>query len=92
MEIQVNGGNSIHEKVEWAYDLLEKPYPISQVFAQDEVIDVIGVTKGKGFKGMYFHNSSCYASNPIFWHCGKISIFLFFPSMMILVDYVYGSC
>lgn len=52
MEIQVNGGNSIHEKVEWAYDLLEKPYPVSQVFAQDEVIDVIGVTKGKGFKGV----------------------------------------
>lgn len=51
MEIQVNGGNSIHEKVEWAYDLLEKPYPVAQVFGQDEVIDVIGVTKGKGFKG-----------------------------------------
>merc|ERR1712136_28413 len=51
MEIQVNGG-TIAQKVDWARQHLEKPVPITSVFAQDEMIDVIGVTKGKGFKGV----------------------------------------
>ncbi|XP_015924111.1 large ribosomal subunit protein uL3 [Parasteatoda tepidariorum] len=51
MEIQLNGG-SIYQKIKWAREHLEKPVPLSQVFAQDEMIDVIGVTKGKGFKGV----------------------------------------
>ena len=55
MEIQLNGG-TIAQKVDWARQHLEKPVPISSVFAQDEMIDVIGVTKGKGFKGMSFFN------------------------------------
>lgn len=50
MEIQVNGG-TIADKVAWVREHLEKPVPVSGVFAQDEMIDVIGVTKGKGFKG-----------------------------------------
>ena len=52
MEIQVNGG-TIAQKVKWARELLEKPVPISQVFGQNEMIDVIGVTKGKGYKGKW---------------------------------------
>jgi large subunit ribosomal protein L3e len=52
MEIQLNGG-TIEQKVQWARDHLEKPVPVSQVFGPDEMIDVIGVTKGKGYKGMY---------------------------------------
>jgi len=51
MEIQLNGG-TITEKVEWAREHFEKQIPIEQVFNQDEMIDVIGVTKGKGFKGV----------------------------------------
>merc|ERR1712071_460698 len=51
MEIQVNGG-TIAQKVDWARQHLEKPVPITSVFAQDEMIDVIGVTKGKRFKGV----------------------------------------
>jgi large subunit ribosomal protein L3e len=51
MEIQLNGG-SIEEKVNWAREHLEKQCPINNVFSQDEMIDVIGVTKGKGFKGV----------------------------------------
>ncbi|GBN62969.1 60S ribosomal protein L3 [Araneus ventricosus] len=51
MEIQLNGGN-ISQKIKWARDHLEKPVPLSSIFAQDEMIDVIGVTKGKGFKGV----------------------------------------
>jgi len=51
MEIQINGG-TVPQKVEWARQHLEKPVPVSQVFAQDEMIDIIGVTKGKGYKGV----------------------------------------
>jgi len=51
MEIQLNGG-TIGAKVDFARRHLEKPVPVGQVFAQDEMIDVIGVTKGKGYKGV----------------------------------------
>ncbi|XP_071963307.1 large ribosomal subunit protein uL3-like [Antedon mediterranea] len=51
MEIQVNGGD-IASKVDWARDKLEKSVPVSEVFGMDEMIDIIGVTKGKGFKGV----------------------------------------
>uniref|UniRef100_A0A915CFK6 60S ribosomal protein L3 n=1 Tax=Parascaris univalens TaxID=6257 RepID=A0A915CFK6_PARUN len=51
MEIQVNGG-TVPEKVDWAKEHLEKQVAIDSVFAQDEMIDCIGVTKGKGFKGV----------------------------------------
>jgi len=51
MEIQLNGG-TVAQKVDWARQHLEKPVSITQVFAQDEMIDCIGVTKGKGFKGV----------------------------------------
>ena len=50
MEVRLNGG-SIAQKIEWAREHLEKQVPVGSVFAQDEMIDVIGVTKGKGFKG-----------------------------------------
>ena len=52
MEIQLNGG-TIEQKVQWAREHLEKPVPVSNVFAPDEMIDVIGVTKGKGYKGIF---------------------------------------
>lgn len=51
MEIQVNGG-SIADKVEFAHGLFEKPVDVSSVFEQDEVVDVIAVTKGHGFEGV----------------------------------------
>ncbi|OXB60838.1 hypothetical protein ASZ78_014390 [Callipepla squamata] len=51
MEIQVNGG-TVAEKVDWAREKLEQQVPVSSVFGQDEMIDVIGVTKGKGYKGV----------------------------------------
>ena len=47
MELQINGG-TIADKVDWAKDNLEKTISVSSVFGQDEMIDVIGVTKGKG--------------------------------------------
>lgn len=51
MEIQLNGG-SIEDKVNWVKEHLEKPVEVSQVFIRDEMVDCVGVTKGKGFKGV----------------------------------------
>jgi len=51
MEIQVNGGSTA-DKVDFAVGLFEKPVPIDAVFAQNEMIDCIGVTKGHGYEGV----------------------------------------
>jgi len=51
MEIQVNGG-TVDQKVDWAVGQFEKEISVSSVFTQDEMIDIIGVTKGKGFEGV----------------------------------------
>ena len=51
MEIQVNGA-TVAEKLDWARERLEQQVPVNQVFGQDEMIDVIGVTKGKEYKGV----------------------------------------
>merc|ERR1712055_189423 len=51
MEIQINGG-TIANKVDFAREHLEKHIPVDKVFTQDECIDCLGVTKGKGFKGV----------------------------------------
>lgn len=51
MEVQLNGG-TIAEKVDWVRERLEQPVPVAAVFCQDEMIDVIGVTKGHGVKGV----------------------------------------
>jgi len=51
MEIQVNGG-TIPDKVDFAYKYFEKAIPVDAVFSKDEMIDLIGVTKGKGFEGV----------------------------------------
>jgi len=52
MEIQINGGADVAAKVDYAKDLMEKPVTIDQVFNQDEMLDVLGVTKGHGFEGV----------------------------------------
>lgn len=52
MEIQVNGGATVADKVDYAKGLFEKEVPIDSVFSQDEMIDTIAVTKGKGFEGV----------------------------------------
>jgi len=51
MEVQLNGG-SVADKVDYAYGMFEKTIPIMDVFAKNEMIDLVGVTKGKGFKGV----------------------------------------
>jgi len=51
LEIQVNGG-SIAQKVDFAKNLLEKEVNVDTVFETSEMIDALGVTKGKGFEGV----------------------------------------
>jgi len=51
MEVQLNGGSTA-DKVNWAREHFEKEVPVTQVFMPDECIDIIGVTKGHGFKGV----------------------------------------
>jgi large subunit ribosomal protein L3e len=51
MEVQINGG-SISDKVEFGYNLFEKPVSIDTIFEQNEMIDVIAVTKGHGYNGV----------------------------------------
>jgi large subunit ribosomal protein L3e len=51
MEIQVNGGD-IAAKVDFGQGLFEKQVPADAVFAQNEMLDVIGVSKGRGYEGV----------------------------------------
>ena len=51
LEIQINGG-SLLEKIVFSEKLLGKKIPIDSIFSQNEMIDVIGITKGKGFEGV----------------------------------------
>jgi len=51
LEIQINGGFFL-EKLEFSKKILGKEINVSDIFSQDEMIDVIGITKGKGFSGV----------------------------------------
>lgn len=51
MEIQINGG-SIAEKIAYTKSFFEKDLKIDQAFNSNEMIDIIGVTKGKGYTGV----------------------------------------
>lgn len=50
-EIQINGG-SIADKVNFGHGFFEKELRVDQVFGEQELIDVIGVTKGHGYAGV----------------------------------------
>jgi len=51
MEIQINGG-TVADKVKFGFELFEKKVPVASVFNQNDMIDILGVTKGKGFEGV----------------------------------------
>jgi len=51
MEVQVNGGDTA-AKVDFAVGMFEKQVPADAIFAQNEMIDIIGVTKGHGYEGV----------------------------------------
>ena len=51
MEIQINGGKPA-QKVDFALKYFEKPVPVASVFEEGEMIDVLAISKGKGFEGV----------------------------------------
>merc|ERR1712113_1166994 len=50
-EIQVNGGD-VAKKVDFVTGLFEQEVKVADVFGQDEMIDVIGATRGHGYNGV----------------------------------------
>ncbi|OAG29700.1 large subunit ribosomal protein L3e [Nematocida displodere] len=50
MESQLNGG-SVQEKIDFALAHFEKEISINDICTKEEMLDIIGVTKGKGFQG-----------------------------------------
>jgi large subunit ribosomal protein L3e len=51
MEIQVNGGTT-KDKVDWAVSKLEKEVTVGEVFSENEMVDTIAITRGKGTQGL----------------------------------------
>ncbi len=52
LEIKIGGGSSIEERLKYAIGLLGGTISIRDVFREGQLVDVIGVTKGKGFAGV----------------------------------------
>jgi len=50
-EIQINGGTTA-EKVDFVRNLFEQQVKLADCFSQDEMVDIIGSTKGHGFNGV----------------------------------------
>ena len=50
MEVHLNGG-AVADKVDFAGNNFEKEFTVEYIFVQDEMLDIIGVTKDHGFKG-----------------------------------------
>jgi len=50
-EVQINGG-TVAEKIAFVEGLFEKPVSVDAVFEQNEQIDTIAITKGKGYEGV----------------------------------------
>ncbi len=51
MEVQINGG-SVADKVDFAKEHFEKTFDVKSVFEQNEIVDIIAVTKGHGYEGV----------------------------------------
>lgn len=52
LEVQVNGGADVSEKLTYAQGLFEKQIAVNDVFGENEYVDIVGVTKGKGTAGV----------------------------------------
>jgi len=50
-EIQINGGET-SAKVDFGFSLFERKIPIDTVFSQNDMIDTVTITKGKGYEGV----------------------------------------
>ena len=72
MEIQVNEG-TVAEKLDWAHERLEQHVPVNQVFGQDKMTEVIGVTKGKDYKGVTSCRHTKKLPHKIHWGLCKVA-------------------
>ena len=52
IEIQINGGANVSEKVDFAKSLFEQEVDVAKVFTEGEVIDICAATKGHGYAGV----------------------------------------
>jgi len=50
-EIQINGG-SVEKKIDFVTSLFEQEVKIADVFSKDEMVDLIGSTRGHGYDGV----------------------------------------
>jgi large subunit ribosomal protein L3e len=50
-EIQVNGG-TVAQKVDWAFGKFENEVSVGEIFSNDEMVDTIAITAGKGTTGV----------------------------------------
>jgi len=50
-EIQINGGTT-EQKVDFAMGLFEQEVKVADVFSQDEMCDIIGSSRGRGYDGV----------------------------------------
>lgn len=50
-EIQINGGSAA-DKIKFITDLFEKEIRVGDAFAPNEMVDLIGVSRGRGFDGV----------------------------------------
>jgi len=50
-EVQIGGGD-IKAQLDYALNIIGKPVEVNSIFKVGQLIDVIGVTKGKGFQGV----------------------------------------
>jgi large subunit ribosomal protein L3 len=52
LEIKIGGGSSIEERFSYAVKILGSEMRVTDVFREGQFVDVIAVTKGKGFQGV----------------------------------------
>jgi large subunit ribosomal protein L3 len=52
MEVKIGGNTSAEAKIDYVLNMLGKLVTVDTVFSPGQFIDVIGVTKGKGFQGV----------------------------------------
>jgi len=50
-EVQINGGTT-EQKVDFAMGLFEQEVKVADVFGQDEMCDIIGSSRGRGYNGV----------------------------------------
>jgi len=52
LEIAVEGGSDVKSRIDYAVKILGRPISVSEIFKEGSFVDVLGVTKGKGFQGV----------------------------------------